>query len=94
MKYITVAIISSAALALASPVLASGSMGGGSQSGQLGQKVYLQKVACSACPFAGGLKTRDQVKMALAKIESGEIKMTGSEKKAVTAFINRRFKGL
>jgi hypothetical protein len=94
MKYIAIAIISSATLALASPVLASGSMGGGAPGGQLGQKVYMQKVACSGCPFAGGLKTRDQVNMALAKIDSGEIKMSGSEKKAVTAFINRRFKGL
>ncbi len=81
-------------LALASPVLASGSMGGGAQSGQLGQKVYLQKIACSGCPFAGGIKTRDQRSMALAKIASGEIKMTGSEMKAVSTFINRRFKGL
>ncbi len=94
MKYIAIAIMSAAALALASPVLASGSMGGGAPGGQLGQKVYTQKIACSGCPFAGGIKTRDQVNMALAKINSGEIKMNGSEKKAVTAFINRRFKGL
>jgi hypothetical protein len=94
MKYKAIAIIASAALALTSPALASGSMGGSSPGGQLGQKVYMQKVACSGCPFAGGLKTRDQVKMALAKIDSGEIKMSGSEKKAVTAFITRRFKGL
>lgn len=94
MKYSVFAIISGATLALASPVLASGSMGGSAPGGQLGQKVYMQKVACSGCPFAGGLKTRDQVNMALAKINSGEIKMSGSEKKAVTAFINRRFKEL
>ncbi len=87
-------VFGGATLALVSPVLASGSMGGGAQSGQLGQKVYMQKVACSGCLFSGGIKTRDQKNMALTKIQSGEIKMTGSEMKAVTTFINRRFKGL
>ncbi len=87
-------ILSSATFALASPALASGSMGGGAQSGQLGQKVYMQKVACSGCPFAGGIKTSDQKNMALTKISSGEIKMNASEMKAVKMFINRRFKGL
>ncbi len=94
MKQLTLVLVSGMAFALASPVLASGSMGGGSQSAQLGQRVYMQKIACSGCPFAGGLKSRDQVDAALAKIESGEIKMSGGEKKAVATFISRRFKGL
>ena len=94
MKQLTLALVSGMALTLASPVLASGSMGGGSQSAQLGQRVYMQKIACSGCLFADGLKSRDQVNAALAKIENGEIKMSGAEKKAVTAFIGRRFKGL
>ncbi len=80
--------------ALASPAFASGSMGGAAPNAQLGQKVYMQKIACTGCLFSGGIKTRDQVNMALAKINSGEIKMSGTEKKAVTSYINRRFKAL
>ncbi len=94
MRKLAFFVLGGATLALASPAFASGSMSGGAQSGQLGQKVYMQKVACSGCPFAGGIKTRDQKTMALTKIESGEIKLNGSEMKAVTTFINRRFKGL
>lgn len=94
MKKLSLFVLGGAALAFASPAFASGSMGGGAQSAQLGQKVYMQKVACSGCIFAGGIKTRAQRDMALAKIASGEIKMSGSEMKAVTTFINRRFKGL
>ena len=94
MKRLTLALVSGAMLTLTAPAFASGSMGGGAQSAQLGQRVYMQKIACSGCPFAGGLKSREQVNAALAKIESGEIRMSGAEKKAVTAFISRRFKGL
>lgn len=94
MRNLAIVFFCGVTLALTSPVLASGSMGGGAPGGQMGQKVYMQKVACSGCPFAGGIKTREQVNMALAKIDSGEIKMSASEKKAVTAFIDRRFKEL
>lgn len=94
MKILAMTLMGCCALAFASPLFASGSMGGGAPGGQLGQKVYMQKIACSGCMFAGGIKTRDQVSMVLAKINSGEIKLSGSEKKAVSAFINRRFKGL
>ncbi len=94
MRTLAIALVSGATLTLASPALASGSMGGSAPGGQLGQKVYLQKVACSGCPFAGGITTRDQKNMALSKISNGEIKLSGAEMKAVTTFINRRFKGL
>lgn len=80
--------------ALATPAFASGSLGGALQGRQLGQKVFTQKVACPRCPYAGGLKTRDQVSAAIAQIEKGEIKMSGSERRAVIEFINRRFKRL
>jgi hypothetical protein len=89
MKYRAIMMMGSALLAFASPAFASGSMGGGSPSVPLGQRVYMKEIACSACAFAGGLKTRDQVDMALAKINSGEISL-----KAVITFINRRFRGL
>ncbi len=82
------------ALMFASSAFASGSASAGAPDGQLGQKVYLQKVACSTCPFSGGIKTRGQKNTALTKISNGKIKMSASEKKAVTAFINSRFKKL
>jgi len=94
MKNSVLAILSCAAVALASSALASGSTASAAPVGQLGQRVYQQKVACTDCAFAGGIKTRDQLTMALAKIESGEIEMSDAEKEAVTVFINGRFKGL
>lgn len=94
MRISAILVMASALLAVASPALASGSMGGGEPSIPLGQRVYMKKIVCSSCPFAGGLKTRDQVEMAIAKISSGEISMSGAEKNAVITFINRRFRGL
>ncbi len=94
MRKYALAMLSCAAISATSSALASGSMGSAAPVGQLGQRVYQQKIACAGCAFAGGIKTCDQRTMALAKIASGEIRMSGPEQKAVTVFINRRFKGL
>ena len=93
MKFNTLKIIGFASLALATPVLASGTVGGSAQGAQMGQKVYMQKVACSTCMYPGGIQDVMQAKQALMKINNGDIKMNNAEKKAVTMFIKRRFKG-
>jgi hypothetical protein len=81
------------ATSLGAPAFASGSMGGGANStAQFGQSVYMRKVACKNCAFPGGIRNADQATMALAKIESGEIALSDREKRAVTEFINRRFR--
>lgn len=93
MKISALSLVGIASLALASPVFASGTVGGGSQDAQLGQKVYTQKITCGTCMYPGGIKDVAQAKQALMKIENGEIKLNKAEKKAVTSFIKRRFKG-
>ena len=60
---------------------------------QAGQAVYARKVACKTCAYPGGLKGMDSVQEALQKIESGALSLTAEERTAVTAYINRRFKG-
>jgi hypothetical protein len=91
--------ILSAALALASlaptnPAFASGSMGGGANSGmKLGQSVYARKIACKSCKFPGGLKGQDQVRSALSMIDNGQIALSAAEAKAVKDYITKRFKG-
>jgi hypothetical protein len=93
MKFSALSLVGIASLALASPLLASGTVGGGSQGAQMGQKVYTQKITCGTCMYPGGIKDVAQAKQALMKIENGDIKLSMSEKKAVTSFIKRRFKG-
>jgi hypothetical protein len=91
--------ILSTALALASlapiaPAIASGSMGGGTNSGmKLGQSVYARKIACKSCKFPGGLKGQDQVRSAISMIDNGQIALSAAEAKAVKDYINKRFKG-
>lgn len=83
------------AVAPLASVHASGSIGGGAQSGmRLGQSVYARKIACNSCKFPGGLRDDAQVMSAKAMIESGEIMLSATEKRAVVAFINKRFKGM
>jgi hypothetical protein len=91
--------ILSVALALASlapttPAFASGSMGGGANSGmKLGQSVYARKIACKSCKFPGGLKGQDQVRSALSMIDNGQVALSAAEAKAVKDYITKRFKG-
>jgi hypothetical protein len=72
---------------------ASGSMGGGASSGmKLGQSVYMRKIVCKKCKFAGGLKGQEQVSSAQAMIEGGQIALSGPERVAVQDYIAKRFK--
>ncbi len=82
-----------ASISFSTPVLASGTVSAGGQGMDAGQKIYMQKITCSSCPYAGGVQDMAQAKQALSKISSGEIKLKDAEKKAVTKFIKRRFKG-
>ncbi|MCJ2185812.1 hypothetical protein [Novosphingobium beihaiensis] len=73
---------------------ASGSIGGGANQNPLrvGQGIYVKKIACKSCAYPGGLKSPQAVSEALGKISSGAIALSDSERKAVTAYINKRFK--
>ncbi len=93
------AVTAVTALVTAAPlasVQASGSIGGGgAQSAmRLGQSVYARKIACKNCKFPGGLRGDAQVMSAVAMIDSGQIALSAPEKRAVTSFINKRFKGM
>lgn len=78
----------------AAPALASGSMGGGANSGmKLGQSVYARKIACKSCKFPGGLKGQDQVRSAISMIDNGQIALSAAEAKSVKDYISKRFKG-
>lgn len=101
MKLISSLILGGIALTIATgnPALASGSMGGSAPMGgsaqssaQHGQSVYMRKIACKNCAYPGGIQNADQAAAALAKIESGEIALSDRDKRAVTDFINRRFR--
>lgn len=77
-----------------SAALASGTIGGSSAPStaqRQGQTVYTRAIACRTCMFPGGLTSKELVAQAIAKIQSGEIALSASDKTAVLAYINRRF---
>lgn len=83
---------------LAGPVssaFASGTIGGSSaapnNAQRLGQAVYTRSIACRTCAFPGGLTNKTLVAQAIAKIQSGEIALSATDKTAVLAYIQRRF---
>lgn len=88
-----IAALVAASLLPASAAFASGSVGGGASASRLGQTVYARKISCSGCPFAGGLKTPEQVRSATQMIDSGQIVMSDAERRAVKEYIVKRFKG-
>lgn len=73
---------------------ASGTIGGSGappNAQRQGQAVYTRSIACRTCMFPGGLTSKELVAQAIAKIQSGEIALSASDKTAVLAYINRRF---
>lgn len=76
------------------PAFASGTVSGagGADAYARGKAVFARKLTCESCPFATGIETADLAQSALKRIESGEFGLDDGERKAVRAFIERRFR--
>ncbi|MFN7550436.1 MAG: hypothetical protein ACK59M_05840 [Pseudomonadota bacterium] len=76
------------------PASASGTLGGGSSADPyaLGKRVYLQRIACSACPAAGGVGSADAARSLLDRIARDEFALKPREQRAVVAYLKRRWR--
>jgi hypothetical protein len=95
------AVLTFAAVLLAGSVHASGSVSqpnvpqrksnGGADSLTRGKDAYMNKLACEACPVAGGVETAPEAQALIGRIDKGEFKLKRAEKKHIKAYLRSRF---
>lgn len=76
------------------PASASGTLGGGSSGDPyaLGKRVYLQRIACTECPAAGGVGSAEAARSLLDRVERDEFALKPREQRAVVAYLKRRWR--
>ena len=57
-----------------------------------GKSIYMMKIACDSCPVAGGVNDKAAAMALVTRIDSGELKLSGAEKRRVKAYLDDRFK--
>ncbi len=99
-------VLSAAFLALAGSAFASGSVsqpqrppqpmssttGTDTDEYARGKQAYMDKLACSSCPVAGGVEDKDSAMALVARIDANEFQLKKGEKRRIKAYLNNRFK--
>lgn len=57
-----------------------------------GRRVYLQHIACDACPLPGGAADADAASALVARVENGDFDLRRRDARAVVIFLERRWR--
>jgi hypothetical protein len=57
-----------------------------------GKQIYMDKIACDACPVAGGVQDKAGAMALVTRIDADEFALSKGDKRRVKAYLNNRFK--
>lgn len=64
----------------------------GGDSYERGRRVYLQRIACDACPLPGGAADAEAASALVARVEGGDFDLRRRDARAVVIFLERRWR--
>jgi len=64
----------------------------GGDSYERGRRVYLQRIACDACPLPGGAADAEAASALVARVENGDFDLRRRDARAVVVFLERRWR--